>query len=309
TSGVVKFNIDQADSIESEGYNRNEINYIYDYHLKSVSHTKLNIEININIIERMLFKYEDSLTAMKQLDDYLASIKGSGSYDLEWSLDEIPSGISVEDNITTDNELFFLLNEIKRREINLTHIAPNFGVEKGVDYRMKSGRDYLYELIKSLHRISSEFGIMLDVHSGDNLSSETRQTINKASGGKIHYKISPITQEIFAQTLFETDHEKFLFWWEEALRYAEIQAEKGSDFAVKCLKEINTSKKKPTPEDAVFHYYHYPPVGENVKDGNPYLREYLYSLDAEFSDAYSRKLTVYLDSISNDLFTTKKRFV
>lgn len=297
TSGVVKFDAEPCSS------DPKKVGNVFEFHHDEIINRKFGIDLNRGFVEAMLNKYEDSLAAMKLLDDYLFEIKGKGNYDLEWSLDEIPAGIDVEANITTVEELLFLLLEVKRREINLTHIAPNFGVEKGVDYRMKSGRDYLYELIRSLKRISDDFGIILDVHSGDNLSTETKRKINEASGGDIHYKISPITQEIFAETLFKTSYEDFLFWWKEAFEYAKKQAEDGSEFARKCLREYEGNANKPSPADPVFHYYHYPPVGECKKDGNLYLREYLYSLGDEVYQEYDRSFNEYLISTAEAIFS------
>jgi hypothetical protein len=305
TSGVVEFDAEKVDLDDHIINTGNKLSDIYHYHNTAAGRSVNSVSIDRSFVEAMLVKYENSLIAMEKLDSHLEEIKGKGNYDLEWSLDEIPAGVDVAANITSSDEIFFLLNEVKRREINLTHIAPNLGVEKGVDYRINGGREYLASLLGELCRISSEFGIMVDVHSGDNLSTETRKVINKASGGKIHYKISPVTQEIFAETLFEKSYEDFLFWWKEAFKYAQNQAEKGSTFAQKCLKTNEVSDGKPSPDDMVFHYYHYPPVGENYKDGNLYLREYLYSLNTDIYQAYSRKFAGYLDSITKELFISE----
>ncbi|MDC7225141.1 MAG: tagaturonate epimerase family protein [Spirochaetales bacterium] len=296
TSGLVKFNVEQTA--------QNDILNVYEYHKEIIRRNHIKAEADRDFIETMLCKYEDSLKAMKELDEYLHELKGVGNYDLEWSIDEIPAGHDVETNITTTGELLFLLTEVKRREIKLTHIAPNFGVEKGTDYRMKYGREYLFDLLRSFKIISDEFGIMLDVHSGDNLSSETKRIINKATNGEIHYKISPITQEIFAETLYNTNYEDFLFWWKEAYNYAKKKAEEGSDFAAKCLKVYERSGGKPSPDESVFHYFHYPPIGEISADGNLTLREYLYSLDKEIYQAYDRRFNEYLVSITDELFST-----
>jgi len=67
----------------------------------------------------------------------------------------------------------FLMLELQRRGIPVTHIAPNFGVEKGLDYRGRDGLVGLEKRIRGLCDISRQFGLMLDCHSGDDLKSAT----------------------------------------------------------------------------------------------------------------------------------------
>ncbi|MDH5453802.1 MAG: hypothetical protein OEX14_10665, partial [Paracoccaceae bacterium] len=65
--------------------------------------------------------------------------------------------------------LMFLVLELQRRRIPVTHIAPNLGIEKGLDYRGPDSLVGLEKRIRGLYDISCEFGLMLDCHSGDDL--------------------------------------------------------------------------------------------------------------------------------------------
>ncbi|MCK7520896.1 MAG: hypothetical protein MZV64_25980 [Ignavibacteriales bacterium] len=69
----------------------------------------------------------------------------------------------------------FLAAEIERRHLPVTHLAPNFGVEKGVDYRRPGGLGELEARVRTISRIAAECGLMLDCHSGDDLGRETRR--------------------------------------------------------------------------------------------------------------------------------------
>ena len=66
-------------------------------------------------------------------------LKEGVPFDLELSIDEHPNDVPTFDCLTSETELIFVLLEAQRRGIPLTHVAPNFGVEKGTDYRGADG--------------------------------------------------------------------------------------------------------------------------------------------------------------------------
>ena len=110
-------------------------------------------------------------------------------------------------------------------------MAPNFGVEKGTDYRGADGLIGFKGGARTLCGIAEEFGVMADFHSGDDLSAAARQAIGRATAGRNHFKVSPDLQLLFAEVL--ADHHPALFqrWSQDALAYARREAVNGSAFA------------------------------------------------------------------------------
>jgi hypothetical protein len=185
----------------------------------------------------------------------------------------------------------------------VTHIAPNFGVEKEFDYRGQDGLNGLEKRIRGLCQCASEFDVLLDCHSGDDLKSETRKVVGRAANGKIHFKISPALQIIFAEVLNEYDPEKFRFWWDDTLDYARREAAAGSDFAADCLRQYDiNSDKTPSPKHAVFHYYGFATVGRRDESGQFIHRQKFYELSEEFYKLYQDRVALYLGDVASDVF-------
>ncbi len=134
-----------------------------------------------------------------------------------------------------------MLLEAQRRGIPLTHVAPNFGVEKGTDYRGADGLPGFEARARTLCRIAEEFGVMADFHSGDDLSAASRQAIGRATAGRNHFKVSPNLQLLFAEVLAEHHPRLFRRWWQDALAYASREAGDGSAFARDCIRQSDAS--------------------------------------------------------------------
>lgn len=248
-------------------------------------------------------KYWQALNALQELYAHLKGLKSDIPFDLELSIDENPPEIQTCESITAETELIFLSIEAQRRQIPLTHIAPNFGVEKGVDYRCTDGLEGLAKRTGRLHRIASERGLMLDCHSGDDLSSQTRKVFGRATAGKIHFKISPSLQMLFAETLHELQPQAFRRWWEATREYVKDKAEAGSDFAVQCLKEVGERQSQdPSPHDRLFHYYHFAPVGLRDAAGQFINRELFYGLSPDFYSTYQSRVEAFLGEVAEDVF-------
>jgi hypothetical protein len=253
-------------------------------------------------VGRLVGKYWKALDAVEQLSGYINSVRNGTPFDLEFSVDETPPGIDAFTCLTTDIELIFLLLELQRRQIPVTHIAPNFGVEKGLDYRGKDGLAALEKRVRTLYDISCEFGIMLDCHSGDDLKSSTRKVFGRATQGNIHFKVSPALQVIFAETMNDINPNRFLFWWEDTLDYARREAAAGSVFAAECLRRYETDvDPTPSPRHAVFHYYNFASVGRRDSKGQFIHREKFYNLSAEFYGEYQRRVCEYLCEVAADV--------
>jgi hypothetical protein len=183
----------------------------------------------------------------------------------------------------------------------LSHIAPNVGVEKGHDYDCPDGLPGLAERIKLFSQLLREKNIILDIHSGDDLSRKTRSVIGEASSRNIHFKVSPALQLIFGETLEEYNRELFLSWWNDTKDYAIREAENGSSFAAQCLKDSESGDVTHLSKTAVFHHYSFAYIGKRDKLGQFVCREKFYDLDTDFYAEYGRRIVEYLSELSEDV--------
>lgn len=252
---------------------------------------------------RLMGKYWPALDAVEQLSDYIRAVRNGAPFDLELSVDETPAGVDAFTCLTTESELIFLALELERRQIPVTHIAPNFGIEKGLDYRGRDGLAALEKRVRGLYEVSCEFGLMLDCHSGDDLKPATRQSVGRGTRGRSHFKVSPALQVIFAETMCDVEPERFGFWWDDTLDYARREAAAGSDFAAACIRGYETdTNAKPSPGHAVFHYYNFASVGRRDGNGQFVHREKFYSLGEEFYREYQNRVSSYLCEVAADVF-------
>jgi hypothetical protein len=267
-------------------------------------------QLNKATVERLICKYWLALNAVEQLSSHINMVKKEAPFDLELSIDETPSGVNAFTCLTSEIELVFLLRELQRRRIPVTHIAPNIGVEKGYDYRGHDGLDGLKKRVQGLYHYASEFDVLLDCHSGDDLKSETRKVVGRATKGNVHFKISPELQIIFAEVLNEFDPEMFRFWWEDTLDYARREAAAGSDFAAYCLRQYETMSdsstdslcRMPSPGHAVYHYYGFATVGRRDEKGQFVHRQKFYDLPEDFYRIYQDRVAQYLSEVADDIF-------
>ncbi|UCC98217.1 MAG: hypothetical protein JSW66_20520 [Phycisphaerales bacterium] len=260
-------------------------------------------ELDEATIGRLVGKYWSALDAVEQLSSHIHAARSGMPFDLELSIDETPTDVDTFACLTTQIELMFLTSEFRRRQIPATHIAPNFGVEKGFNYRGPDGLPGLEERIRGLCRIAGENGILLDCHSGDDLSEQTRKAIGRAADGQLHFKVSPALQVIFAETLNDFDPKLFSFWWDDTLDYARREAGAGSDFAADCLRQHQAcDDREPSPGHAVFHYYSFATVGRRDENGQFMHRQKFYDLPAEFYRQYQDSIADYLCKVASDVF-------
>jgi hypothetical protein len=177
-------------------------------------------------------------------------------------------------------------------------------VEKGTDYRGTDGLAGFETRVRVLSKISEEFGIMPDFHSGDDLSAETRRAIGRATHGRNHFKVSPNLQLLFGDVLSEHHPDLFHRWWEDALDYARREAAAGSDFAADCIRA--TDLGAPSSHDQVFHHFSFAFVGRRDEDGQFVSREEFYNLSPHFYRAHQKRIVAYLDELADDLFAPSK---
>lgn len=276
---------------------------IITFHREKSKIVSSDIFMDRELIGRLVGKYWEALDALEELYHYIIKLKNGVAFDLEMSIDENPPGIKTCECLTTEYELVFIINEVQRRGINLTHIAPNFGVEKGVDYRCPGGLERLKMRVMKLHQIASDSNVMLDCHSGDDLSSVTRKVFGNATRGNIHFKISPALQNLFAETLYDYDPALFSFWWDATMEYVKQKAEKGSEFAAEMIKKFKSMENPvPSPHQDLFHYYSFAPVGLRDSANRYMYRERFYSLPVNFYDCYRERVEQYLSEVAIDIF-------
>jgi hypothetical protein len=247
-------------------------------------------------------KYWAALDAAQALASHLAELKGSVRFDLELSIDENPPGINTCDCLTSPEELIFLLVEAQRRGLPLTHVAPNFGIEKGTDYRCPGGLGELEARAGLLYRIAEEHGVMLDCHSGDDLEKATRQAMGRAARGRIHFKVSPSLQVLFGEVLHELAPDVFRFWWEDTLDYVKREAASGSEMAETALVELAQRGGEASAKAAVFHHFGFATVGRKDNTNKLLNRERFYGLPQSVYAAYTSRLADRLVEVAEDVF-------
>ncbi len=276
---------------------------VIEHHTKPFQVGSLTCHLDPPAVGRFVGKYWDTLAVLGELATYIASLKEEPHFDLELTVDEHPPEVAAFDCLTTNEEVLFLAREIQRRQLPITHLAPNFGQEKGCDYRCPDGLEGLAQRVEAQFHIAEEFGLMLDVHSGDDLSAATRRVFGRATGGKLHFKVSPMLQLIFAEVLQEFHPELFRRWWEDALTYAQREAANGSTIASDCLAQLQVSAEPlPSPKHAVFHYFGFPFVGRRDAQGQFLHRHEFYTLSPAFYRAHRERIAAYLGELADDLF-------
>jgi hypothetical protein len=256
-----------------------------------------------DLIGRLVGKYWDALQAAEELVVHIRDMKGSEPFDLELAVDERPPEVETCACITSDEEVLFLVAECYRRGLHMTHLAPNFGVEKGVDYRCPDGLEGFEARVRSQYKIAAEFGIVLDFHSADDLSPRTCRAIGRATGGHNHFKIAPEPQMLFARTVRDLYPGLFREWWDFARSYAEQEAASGSEFAALCLREQRgAASTEPDVDDSIFHNFGFAYVGKRDENGRYLHRETLYSLEPSFYTEYQNRFEKYLGRLASYLY-------
>jgi hypothetical protein len=254
------------------------------------------------LVGRLIGKYWKALDALAALADFISRLKDGAAFDLELTIDEHPPEVAAFDCLTTAEELCFVLREIRRRGLPVTHIAPNLGQEKGHDYRCPDGLPGLQRRLQEQAALADAFAVGLDVHSADDLSRPVRRVIRRATRGRLHYKISPSLQLLFADTLADHDPRLFRAWWQDARAYAQREAEAGSAFAAACLQADEGGAGKPSPQHQVFHHYSFAFVGRRDAAGRFLHRDRFYTLPASFRQDYARRVADRLRELAEDLF-------
>ena len=301
------FTLDMADILDYSGRERRlrraaEQQMVMACHREPLRTGKRRWVLDERTIGHLIAKYGDALDALAELADTISRLKAGEAFDLEFTIDEHPPEVAAFDCLTTAEELLFVLREIRRRGLPVTHVAPNFGQEKGWDYRCPDGLGGLEKRMREQVAIADTFGVMLDVHSADDLSRPVRQAIRRATGGRLHYKISPSLQLLFAETLADHDPGLFREWWQDARAYARREADAGSAFAAQCLRADEKAGGEPAVRGQVFHHYSFAFVGRRDQAGRFLHRDRFYRLPETFQRDYGKRVANRLRGLAEDLF-------
>jgi hypothetical protein len=276
---------------------------VLSFHRQKTWIGKREFQLDEATIGRLVGKYWVGLDYLDEINGYLEKLKDGETYDLELTIDEVPPELETFDVITHEEELLFLIHESSRRGLPVTHVAPNFGVEKATDYRGPDGLPGLEERVSRLYHIASEYGLMLDCHSGDDLSKATRRAFGRATKGRLHFKISPTIGDVFSRVLYDLHPDVFSFWWDDTINYAEASARSGSAVAVDLLNRWRRSDDPaPSPEHVVFKEFKVTAPGRKNESGELVHRRKFYDLSEDFREEFTRRLDLLLREIAEDVF-------
>lgn len=246
--------------------------------------------------------YWASIEAAAEMYHHIVSLKQGEPFDFEFSLDEGPE-------ITEPVEQTFVLEELKKRGVTVTFIAPNVGFEKRVDYRKPDGLKGLAERVRQMNEISRAYGALLDFHSGSDKAPATYQTIAKAGGG-VKLKVSGKLQLLFAEVLADVDEGFFNQWWDWTLGNARAEAERGSEVAKTYVVKVEErmaaegSSFKRSPKDLFFTDFSFGMVGAKDEKGEFLYRDKFYTVSDAVRQEYTRRTTQYLVELAKDLLLT-----
>ncbi|MCD6309306.1 MAG: hypothetical protein J7M18_01250 [Candidatus Eremiobacteraeota bacterium] len=275
--------------------------YSEKFTIKSTIKTKqMEITFSPEEIMRISLKFHQSISAINELDRYIRELKGDENYDLEISLDECPG-------LTTIKELFFILNELDHLGVKITHIAPNVGFEKRLDYRLPDGLEGLKKRVADLATVAGHFGVILDFHSGSDKSPATYHAISEATCGNLHLKVSGILQLIYAETLQDMMPDFFKWWWNWSLDYAKKAVQSGNEIAKKYIADLELRQKKegddftPSAKDSFFKNFSYACIGIKDESGKFIYREKFYDIPGIVKEEYEKRIKKYITDLARDL--------
>jgi len=259
-------------------------------------------------VMRLALKFRQSLAVNKELFDHMSDAMDGKTFAFEPSLDEA-------NKLTTSEELFFYLYESKQMGMRADLVAPNVGFRKREDY--EGDPNELQKRVRELSVVASNFGAILDFHSGSDKNYRVYQTIAKACHGKLKLKMSGVYQLLYFETLASfprgtKERELFERIWRYTLRYAEQKADEGDAIAKRQVEQIHGKMKEarkrgarynPNPKDDFFRYYSFIAVTAKNKNGQYLFRNALYKLaqTKRVSDRYAPRVIRLTTAVATSL--------
>jgi len=205
-------------------------------------------------------------------------------FGVEIALDELPQ-------ITSLDEAFFYVNELRRRGIYPDFVAPNIGFSKREDYRGDLGE--LFERVRSMHVVLSSLGTYISVHSGSGAHPYSDKgfgvwaALREATGGAIKYKMSGVLIQLMLEVMArQRPGSRARRLYEEifdaVLNHLKKELEKGTGLASPALERIireyehSVERGETAPRDPRAEFFrHYFFVFQTLRDekGVRWLRE------------------------------------
>lgn len=231
--GFTHFTIDPSDKIISLKNCNIENEFLKfpkkerDRILKAYNGKPFKIGIDYNFtedkIKKISVKYRN---VFKLVNDFIKVIKKETKKDvgIELSIDETQ-------DITSCEEMIYILQELKTRKIKIDEIAPKFAgyFEKGIDYfseikdNEKLKNTKLFERhLALLYKIAKYYKVKLCIHSGSDKFS-IYPMIKKITGGDIHIKTAGtfFVEEIRLLAKEKPDEFKKIFNFAKDIFYTE----------------------------------------------------------------------------------------
>jgi tagaturonate epimerase len=162
----------------------------------SIPGIKQKLNITGEFLQSLAGNYLVALEEVRKIHDHISAIKGRGNFIAEVSVDEA-------EVVQGPLELFFILSELKAKDVEVQTIAPKFTglFAKGVDYFGDAEgfeREFVQDVAVVRHAIR-ELGmpanLKLSIHSGSDkfsIYSAIRAAIRKFDAG-IHVKTAGTT--------------------------------------------------------------------------------------------------------------------
>lgn len=267
-------------------------------------------------VARLYLKYRKSIDYAINVYE-LAKKYISNRFGVEIAFDETPYKSNLKD------VLFYTL-ELKRRGLEADFLAPNIGFKKREDYD-KDLRE-LYEDLKNLSTVLSNFGVYISIHSGSGHNPYSDKglgvwkIVGKATDGKVKYKMSGVFIQLLLEVmsrmplgskpkkLYEEiynaviDHLKHVISSRSTLYSKELES---------LIKEYEECRLGYDPRANVFRHYFY--VFQTLRDekGVRVYREELINLfneDYEFKRVYENELCSLIERMSLSLGYTGNAF-
>jgi len=141
----------------------------------------LDMSFDEETLLRALAKYGRAVLHTESIATELDKRAGSGTYDLEMSVDETDTPTSI-------HEHYFIANELLKRDLPVVSLAPRFvgKFQKGIDY-IGNLAQFETELIKHMQILHHFDAYKISVHTGSDKFS-IYETVNKHAQGYAHVK-------------------------------------------------------------------------------------------------------------------------
>lgn len=300
--GVTMLTLDCSDYIknEIESIEENELIQLYeklpDVTINDYEERYLNKQLTFNeqVIEFSNYELIKMVLIYKEALDYTCYIYDkymkSSNFDFELSIDET-------ETVTTPQQHYFVANELKKRGVQLTSLAPRFCGEfqKGIDY-IGDINEFTND-IKIHSEIAKYFGYKLSIHSGSDKFS-IFPIIGQATSRLLHLKTAGTSWleavrliSMVNPKLFKSMYQSALKWFSEAQKSYHVTVD------IERIKNsyLISNEKLPSLMDnndirQLFHITYGFLLNEKDKTGNYLYKDNFFETIIENEDTYSNLL-------------------